>query len=93
MYYKINGAWCFDLLLLMLTFALSANLADEDDCCRRLKIFLNGLLCLKFGAPAETRGESTAVQSGFIWHQFLLISQQGPLDDACFSGRDTAMMK
>ena len=40
MYYKINGAWCFDLLLLMLTFALSANLADEDDCCRRLKIFL-----------------------------------------------------
>ena len=68
MYYKINGAWCFDFLLLMLTFALSANLADEDDCCRRLKIFLNGLLCLKFGAPAETRGESTAVQSGFIWH-------------------------
>ena len=70
MYYKINGAWCFDLLLLMLTFALSANLADEDDCCRRLKIFLNGLLWLKFGAPAETRGESTAVQTGFIWHQF-----------------------
>ena len=73
MVFGVFTVFVFDCMMLMIvTFPLFANLANDDACCRRFKIFLKVCSLEKSGAPAETRGESTAVQSGFIWHQFLL---------------------